>query len=213
MMAYWPWWAGALALGSITVLYHLVIGSRFGVSSAWERVVHWSVEREAERIDHEATDDMAAFQAALASATAAEFGAGLPGDEPASAVAVAAPPAGEPGAASGPQPARRLPMTASLLLLVSILVGAFVTSLVNGRFELRGDMGQAFSDIVVDGPLMWPTLFVGGVLVGIGTRMAGGCSSGHGMSGCSRLQPVSVLATAVFFGTAVAVSSLLYWVI
>ena len=74
-------------------------------------------------------------------------------------------------------------------------------------------MGPAFADIVVDGPLLWPNLFVGGVLVGIGTRMAGGCSSGHGMSGCSRLQPVSLVATSVFFGTAVAVSSLLLWVI
>jgi uncharacterized membrane protein YedE/YeeE len=55
--------------------------------------------------------------------------------------------------------------------------------------------------------------FVGGVLVGFGTRLAGGCSSGHGLSGCGRLRPVSIVATAVFFGTAVGVSFLLWKVI
>ena len=167
MMAYWEWWVGALALGLITFFYHVLVGRRFGVSSAWERVVHWKVEREAERIDREVAANADAFAAALMAETAAEFGG-----EDGGPVAVAAPPAADPGPS-------RLPMTANLLLLVSILVGAFGAALINGRFEVRGDMGQAFSDIVVGGPLMWPVLFVGGVMVGIGTRMAGGCSSGH----------------------------------
>ena len=53
-------------------------------------------------------------------------------------------------------------------------------------------------------------LAVGGVLVGVGTRMAGGCTSGHGLSGCSRLQPSSLIATASFFGTGIVVSFLLH---
>jgi len=199
MMAYWPWWAGALALGLITVAYQMFVGRRFGVSSAMERVVHWPVEREAERLDREVLANADAFAAALAAESQAEFGG--------TGIATAAPPD-----EVAPAPTR-LPMSACLLLLVSIVVGAFITALINGRFAVRGDMGEAFSDIVVDGPMMWPVLFVGGVMVGIGTRMAGGCSSGHGMSGCSRFQPVSLLATSVFFGTAVIVSSLLYWVI
>jgi len=205
MMEYWDWWAGALALGTITFFYHVLVGRRFGVSSSWERVVHWKVEREAERVDAQTLSDSDAFAAALQEATLAEFGGAEGG------VAVAAPPA--PKMPADPGSSARLPMTASLTLLVMILVGAFVAALINGRFELRSDMGPAFADIVVDGPLMWPTLFVGGIMVGIGTRMAGGCSSGHGMSGCSRLQPVSLLATSVFFGTAVVVSTLLLKVI
>lgn len=207
MMAYWPWWAGAVTLGLITFGYHVLVGRRFGVSSAWERVLHFKVERDVERIDREVAANADAFAAALMAETAAEFG----GDGPVAPVGLAAPPADP---APTPAPAsNRLPLSACLLLLVSILVGGFTAAVVNGRFEIRSDMGPAFADIVVDGPLMWPVLFVGGVLVGIGTRMAGGCSSGHGMSGCSRLQPVSLLATSVFFGTAVVVSSLLYWVI
>jgi uncharacterized protein len=52
-------------------------------------------------------------------------------------------------------------------------------------------------------------LFAGGMLVGFGTRMAGGCTSGHGLCGVSRLQPGSLLSTACFFGCGIAVSFLL----
>ncbi len=187
------------------LFYHLLVGRRFGVSSAWERVVHWKVERETERSDQTLTAAPDDFQAALMAATQSQFGASGGG------VAVSSPP--DQAVESTPPPQTRLPMTANATLLVTILLGAFGAALINGRFKIAGDMGPAFADIVVDGPLLWPNLFVGGVLVGIGTRMAGGCSSGHGMSGCSRLQPVSLVATSVFFGTAVAVSSLLLWVI
>ena len=72
---------------------------------------------------------------------------------------------------------------------------------------------MSIADLVVSGSAMWPILFVGGWLVGFGTRLAGGCSSGHGLSGCSRFQPASIVATATFFGTAVVVSTLLWKVI
>ena len=205
MMDYWPWWAGAMALGSITVLYHVLVGRRFGVSSSWERVVHWKVERAVEQMDAQVRENSAAFEAALREATVAEFGEGGDGD-----VLTTTPPA---TTTSTPSPTPRLPLSASLTLLVMILVGSFAAAIINGRFQLRGDMGPDFADIVVRGPLMWPTLFIGGIMVGIGTRMAGGCSSGHGMSGCSRLHPISILATSVFFGTAVVVSTLLWKVI
>ncbi len=44
-----------------------------------------------------------------------------------------------------------------------------------------------------------------GLLVGFGTRMAGGCTSGHGVCGLARLSPRSLVATAVFMATAVVV--------
>ena len=43
-----------------------------------------------------------------------------------------------------------------------------------------------------------PLLVAGGVLVGFGTRMGGGCTSGHGVCGISRLSPRSLVATAAF---------------
>ncbi len=44
------------------------------------------------------------------------------------------------------------------------------------------------------------TLIVGGLLVGFGTRLGNGCTSGHGVCGLARLSPRSLAATAVFMG-------------
>jgi uncharacterized membrane protein YedE/YeeE len=49
-----------------------------------------------------------------------------------------------------------------------------------------------------------PVLVVSGLLVGFGTRMGGGCTSGHGICGISRLSTRSILATVMFMGTAIA---------
>jgi uncharacterized protein len=45
------------------------------------------------------------------------------------------------------------------------------------------------------------TLVVAGLVVGIGTRYGGGCTSGHGVCGVSRLSPRSIAATAAFMAT------------
>ncbi len=42
------------------------------------------------------------------------------------------------------------------------------------------------------------TLVVGGLLVGLGTRLANGCTSGHGVCGLARFSPRSFMATAAF---------------
>lgn len=52
-------------------------------------------------------------------------------------------------------------------------------------------------------------LVLGGLLVGAGTRMANGCTSGHGVCGLSRLSPRSMAATAAFVGMGMAVMALL----
>src|SRR6266404_7929492 len=46
----------------------------------------------------------------------------------------------------------------------------------------------------------YPVLIAAGLLVGIGTRYAGGCTSGHGVCGLSRLSPRSLVATLSFMG-------------
>jgi len=48
-----------------------------------------------------------------------------------------------------------------------------------------------------------------GVLIGYGAKLAGGCTSGNGLSGNAVLSPASLVATATFFGTAIAVSFLI----
>lgn len=49
-----------------------------------------------------------------------------------------------------------------------------------------------------------PLLVVAGLLVGFGTRLGNGCTSGHGVCGIARLSPRSLAATATFMASAVA---------
>jgi uncharacterized protein len=56
-------------------------------------------------------------------------------------------------------------------------------------------------------------IIAGGLLVGFGTRLGGGCTSGHGVCGLARLSLRSVVATALFMATAVVTSFLLCHVI
>ncbi len=49
------------------------------------------------------------------------------------------------------------------------------------------------------------TLVIAGLLVGVGTRYGGGCTSGHGVCGLSRLSPRSLIATLAFMGSGVAI--------
>lgn len=53
--------------------------------------------------------------------------------------------------------------------------------------------------IVTASPLL---LVLGGLLVGFGTRLGSGCTSGHGVAGLARLSPRSIAATAVFMAVA-----------
>jgi len=51
-------------------------------------------------------------------------------------------------------------------------------------------------------------LIVSGLLVGYGTRLGGGCTSGHGVCGISRISPRSIVATIVFITFAIITVSI-----
>lgn len=50
-----------------------------------------------------------------------------------------------------------------------------------------------------------PLLLIAGLLVGFGTRLGNGCTSGHGVCGVARLSPRSIAATLAFMSAGVAV--------
>jgi len=58
------------------------------------------------------------------------------------------------------------------------------------------------------GSVQWPTtvsgLAVAGLLVGIGTRLGSGCTSGHSVCGIANLSPRSLVATLIFISAAIA---------
>ena len=51
-----------------------------------------------------------------------------------------------------------------------------------------------------------PILLGAGVLIGYGAKLAGGCTSGNGLSGTAMFSPAALAATATFFGTAIVVT-------
>ncbi len=74
---------------------------------------------------------------------------------------------------------------------------AFVADLVLGALAY---VSTAEVPVRVLAPL--PAVLAGGLLVGFGTRLGSGCTSGHGLCGMARLSRRSVAATATFFGVA-----------
>lgn len=57
---------------------------------------------------------------------------------------------------------------------------------------LRGDNGVGAPQVA------WPWMALAGLLVGLGTRLGSGCTSGHGVCGIARFSPRSLVATATF---------------
>jgi len=79
--------------------------------------------------------------------------------------------------------------------------GAFVIGLIGGAAIVRA-VGWGQVPMIT---AAWPVLMIGGLLVGIGTRIGGGCTSGHGVCGMARLSVRSIVATLVFIIVAMAV--------
>ena len=75
---------------------------------------------------------------------------------------------------------------------------AFVAGLVLGALAYVWAAGAAPVRVVSS----LPAVLVGGLLVGFGTRLGSGCTSGHGLCGMARLSRRSLVATATFFGVA-----------
>jgi uncharacterized membrane protein YedE/YeeE len=121
-------------------------------------------------------------------------------------------------------------------LLIGLAVALFVllagriagiSGIVGGLLRpARGDVAWrvAFVLGLLAAPLLWATvaappevridagdalLAIAGLLVGVGTRYGGGCTSGHGVCGIARLSPRSVVATGVFMAAGFATTFVL----
>jgi uncharacterized protein len=64
-------------------------------------------------------------------------------------------------------------------------------------------------DSLGSSPRSLPLLALAGLMVGVGTRLGNGCTSGHGVCGISRLSPRSLLATVTFIATGMLVVRLI----
>ena len=203
MTEYWPWWMGALGLGGVSILYLVLVGRLLGVSGSWAKVVSWKENREIEKANEALVEDQDAMGSAFMAETLAEFGEGaleeLKGEDVEETPKQPAPATLE----------ATTPWTVHLVFLLSMLVGSLLTAYMYGQFEIRLDLSDVHSEIFGTTWEVWVALLAGGMMVGFGTQMAGGCTSGHGLSGCARLIPASILATVVFMVSAIFLSMLM----
>ena len=74
----------------------------------------------------------------------------------------------------------------NFLFLVGLILGPLIYNLISGK-----EINISISSSLI-------LLIIGGTLVGFGTRLSSGCTSGHGISGISRFSLRSIIATITF---------------
>ncbi len=92
----------------------------------------------------------------------------------------------------------------SAFLLIGIVLGGLLFAVTTGTFRDGATRGAPAATQA-------GLLFVAGVLVGVGARTAGGCTSGHGLCGVALGSRASLVATMTFFAAAVGLAHLLAW--
>jgi uncharacterized membrane protein YedE/YeeE len=97
-----------------------------------------------------------------------------------------------------------------LPFLAGLVFGGFLSAAFGGGWHLSWALGM-FDRSVGWGPagkLIW--MFAGGLFIGFGTRLAGGCTSGHGIFGISNFEWPSLVATISFMTGGIITTQLIY---
>jgi uncharacterized membrane protein YedE/YeeE len=97
-----------------------------------------------------------------------------------------------------------------LPFLGGLLLGGILSAVSGGGWHPTWELGL-FDDVVGWGPagkVAW--MFVGGLFIGFGTRLAGGCTSGHGIFGLSNFELPSLISTVSFMASGIVTTQVLY---
>ncbi len=99
------------------------------------------------------------------------------------------------------------------MLVLGIIIGAFISSVLSGSFSL--ELIPYLWNKTFGSSIFFRLIFsvIGGIFVGFGARMAGGCTSGHGISGNLQLSVGSYIATFFFFAGGIITAIIIYSVI
>jgi uncharacterized membrane protein YedE/YeeE len=102
----------------------------------------------------------------------------------------------------------RRALGAPAFIALGTVLGGALFAVLSGTFGFTWQYGAGAALLPASNVSQFAMLTLAGLVMGYGARMAGGCTSGHGLCGMSLGSRASVLATMTFFGTAVLLSSL-----
>ncbi|HXH25195.1 MAG TPA: YeeE/YedE thiosulfate transporter family protein [Vicinamibacterales bacterium] len=97
-----------------------------------------------------------------------------------------------------------------LPLVVGLVIGGFLSAATGGGWEPIWALGRFDTEIGFGpaGKLVW--MFAGGLFIGFGTRLAGGCTSGHGIFGLANVELPSLISTLSFMSAGIVTTHLVY---
>ncbi|MBN2542019.1 YeeE/YedE family protein [bacterium] len=98
------------------------------------------------------------------------------------------------------------------MLVVGVIVGAFVSAQLSGTFHLQWLPDKWVSAFGATPITRFIVALVGGIFMGFGSRWAGGCTSGHGISGTLQLTLSSWIAAICFFIAGIGAAMLIFQV-
>ncbi len=97
-----------------------------------------------------------------------------------------------------------------IMLVIGVVIGSFISAVLSGQFDPSFIPVTDFESVLnqnVLGRIF--SAFTGGILLGFGARWAGGCTSGHGISGAFQLSIASWISLIAFFVGGVAAAFLI----
>ncbi len=98
------------------------------------------------------------------------------------------------------------------MLVAGVVFGAFFSAVLSGEFRVEWIPGKWLETFGFSPIIRWISAVIGGILVGFGARWAGGCTSGHGISGTAQMAVSSWLAVIFFFVGGIVSAMLLFQV-
>jgi hypothetical protein len=100
-----------------------------------------------------------------------------------------------------------------LPFLGGLVLGGFLAAVTTAGWSPTWHLGMhdLTFDFGVVGKTIW--MFAGGILIGAGTRMANGCTSGHGIFGISNREASGLVTTICFMAAGIVTTNLIYRVI
>ena len=105
---------------------------------------------------------------------------------------------------------KKLGLDWGIMLITGIVIGSLISASLSGDFNLTALPNMWKSQISTSIPIRFFISLIGGMFLGLGARWAGGCTSGHGISGTSMLSVTSWVATISFFIGGIISAFLIY---